>query len=184
MDVPIQHVIGTVALIALLIAGGLAYTAVTSYIEAEAAKRQLDQIAEYVALNLVELVSLVNYANFLNNKTMMKLINLPSDIGGKAYSITLINETTQGKGCYVQASLVVRKDVAVSSPIPLNSSQTQLRLATDDEGVLLVGWRRTDTIQYRGTVYGGTQDTVVWGWRKDDNTTWAGIGVEKFQGGG
>jgi len=176
-------VIGTIALIGLVIATGLAYTIITSYIEAEVTKQQLNQIAEHVALNLVKIANLVNFANFLNNATIMKVLRLPLDLGGKAYVIKLINETRQGRGCYVYVQLVVRKDVAASSPIPLNSTQAQLILITDGEGTLQIRGEKTNMIQYSSTIYGGAQDIVVWGWKKDESTTLAGIGVWKSGGG-
>jgi hypothetical protein len=179
MDVTIKHVIGTIALIGLIITAGLAYTIITSYIETDIIKQQLKQIAENVALNIVEIVNLVNFANVGSNATLMKVLGIPSDLGGKAYAVQLVNETSQGSGCYVYIYLVSRMDVAASSSIPLNSTQTQLVLATDSEGTLLV--RGNETIQYSGVVYGGAKDIVVWGW-KGTGATWTGIGLSKSTG--
>jgi hypothetical protein len=180
MDIPLKHVVGTVALIALVIAVGLSYTIITSYIEAEVARTQLEQIAEHVSLNLVEIVSLVNFANYTGN-TQMKIIKLPTDLGGKAYMIRLVNET--GQGCYVKAQLATRNDVTASSPVPINSSETQLRLITSEEGTLKVRGEELKEIYYSGMVYGGDHDIVVWGLKVSLNVTWAGIGLWKSSGG-
>jgi hypothetical protein len=181
MDVPLKHVIGTIALIGLVIAVGLSYTVLASYIEAEVARTQLEQIAEHVSLNLVEIVSLVNFANETGN-VQMKIISLPSDLGGKAYLVRLINET--GKGCFVQAELVTRNDVVASSIIPINSYETQLKLVTDGEnpGTLEVRGE-VKLIYYSGTVYGGDHDIVVWASKESFHETWAGIGLWESPGG-
>jgi len=185
MDVPLKHVIGTVALIGLVIAVGLAYTVITSYIEAEAARKQLEEITEFVSLNLVEIISLVNFANYTGN-IQMKIINLPADLGGKAYLIRLVNET--GQECQVQAQLVTRNDVSAKSPIPLSSSEAKIKLITDSEGTLKVGEGEIKQIFYSGTVYGGDHDIVVWAKKvysteEAEVSTWAGIGLWKTMGG-
>jgi len=151
-------------------------------------KQQLNQIVEYTALNLVEIVNLVKFANFSNNEPMMKVLNLPSDLGGKAYIIKLMNETIQGIcRCYVYAQLVVREDIAATSPILLNSTQTRLKLKTEGDArpltyPLQVRLGKEGIIQWSSTVYGGVQNIVVWGLTRDDDTIWAGIGVWKLQG--
>jgi len=184
MDIPLKHVVGTIALIGLVIAAGLSYTIITSYIETEVTKTQLNQIAENVALNLVEIINLVNFAKYSTTEAMMKILKLPSDLGGKAYTIQLVNETSQNQGYYVRTQLVTRKDITAKSPIPINSTQTRLLIITDGEGTLQVRGEETKIIQYsNGTVYGGTQDIAVWGIKIDINTTWAGIGAWKSLGG-
>jgi len=183
MDIPLKHVIGTIALIGLIIAAGLSYTIIISFIEADVNKKQLNQIAEHVALNLVEIISLVTFANYSDIYAQMKILKLPSDLGGKAYTIQLINETSQNQGYYVQTQLVTRKDITAKSPIPLNSTQTQLKLITNEDGTIPVRGEDTKIIQYSGTVYGGTHDVVVWGWKESLWTTRAGIGLWKSIGG-
>lgn len=182
MDIPLKHVIGTIALIGLVIAAGLSYTIITSYIETEVTKQQLNQIAENVALNLVEIITLVNFANYSGN-VQMKILELPSDLGGKAYTIQLINETIQNQGCYVQTQLATRKDITAKSIIPINSTQTQLELVTYSIEPLPVRGESTKEVYPSGMVYGGAQDIVVWGWKESLWTTWVGIGLWKSAGG-
>ena len=176
MDISLTHVIGTIALMGLLISTGLAYSIITSYVETEITKQQMDQIAEHVALNLVEIVNLVNFANFLNNATMMKTLKLPSDL---ACLITLVNETGQGRGYCVVAQIAGRNGVSGTAQIPINSTQSGLTFMVDSEGTLNVD---PGTVQYSGSVYSSTR-FVVWGWKKDDYTTWVGIGIYQPQGG-
>lgn len=145
MDILLKHVIGTVALIGLVIAAGLAYTIITSYIEADVRKQQLKQIAENVALNLVEITNLVNFENLFADKNVTKVVDLPTDLGGRAYVIQLVNGTSEGKGYYVYTYLLTRKDIDATSPIPLTTNQTQIVISCSE------------------TVYSGTGNIVVWG---------------------
>lgn len=180
MEVSISHIIGTVALVSLVVAAGFSYSTIGSYIEVEVKRKQLNQIAENVALNLVEIVNLVNFANFLNNQTMLKILNLPSDL---PYSIALVNETDQGRGYSVRAEILGRNDIVGQASIPLNSTMTQVLLAINSWGTLQVRGEDAKTVQYSDIVYSGAQEIVVWGWRRDSDTTFAGIGVLKSIGG-
>lgn len=180
MDIPLKHIVGTVALIGLVIAVGLSYTVITSYIEAEVTRKELEQITEHVSLNLVEIISLVNFANYTGN-IQMKIIKIPEDLGGKAYLVRLINEA--GQGCFVEAQLVTRNDIIARSPIPVNSTKTQLKLVTFEEGILQVRGESLKAIHYSGTVYGGAHDVVVWGKKENFNVTLAGLGLWKIFGG-
>ncbi len=52
VEVSIQHIIGTVALIGLVISSGLFYTVFTSYVQDSNRRKELEQISATVALNL------------------------------------------------------------------------------------------------------------------------------------
>ncbi len=145
MDVPIKHIIGTIALIGLVIAASLAYATITSYIETDVRRQQLKQIAEHVALNLVEIVNLVNFENLFVDENVTKSLSLPLDLGGHAYLIHLVDETDQSGGYYVDAYLLTRGDISAQSPIPLTTNQSHLVISCSE------------------TVYGGTANIVVWG---------------------
>jgi hypothetical protein len=180
MHVPLSHIIGTIAIIAVVIGATLAYTIITSYAEANVLKTQLTQIAENISLNLVEIISLTNFGNVFTNETMMKTLNLPTDLANRAYFIQLIADT---QGYYVQTELVVRTDITAKSPIPLNSTQTQLVIMTNGTDTLQVRGGDQGTIQCYPLIYGGRENIVVWGWKENSNTTRAGIGVWQPPGG-
>jgi hypothetical protein len=183
MDVPLKHVIGTVALIGLVIAISLSYTIITSYIEGDVARNKLNQIAEYVSLNLVEMISLTSFANTSDIYAQIKILNLPSDLAGKAYMIQLINATNKNQGCYVQTQLVTRKDLTAKAPIPINSTKTQVKIVTEMEGDLRVRGQTEKRVYPSGMVYGGSREIVVWGLKISLNTTNIGIGLWKSAGG-
>ncbi len=176
MDIPLKHLVGTISLIGLIIAAGFSYTVITSYIEAEVQRRQLHQVAEYVALNLVEVISLVNFSNYSSVEPVFKVLKLPRELGEKPYIIELLNETIEGRGCYVRARLAEGEGVAATSPIPVNHLEAGLMLKTAGEGVIPVMGGSGGVIQWSGLVYAGAGDLVVWG-LMDGSTQTAGIGI-------
>jgi hypothetical protein len=185
MDVPLKHVIGTLGLLGLVLAVGLSYQIIVSFVEANVMQTQLSQITENVSLNLVEIISLVDFGNFsrIGYLPMIKTIDLPADLGGKAYLIRLLpaKENDQSEGYYVQAEFVTGKELVARAPIPVNSTSTKLIVVTS-EGTLTVG---QGTLKYSGTIYAGNSNTVVWGYKnatyevatgKTETYTLVGIG--------
>ncbi|HJW65816.1 MAG TPA: hypothetical protein VJ507_03435 [Candidatus Bathyarchaeia archaeon] len=140
----------------MVIAVGLSYTIITSYIEADVKKQQLKQISEYVALNIVEIANLVNFET-LKESNMTRTLSLPTELNGNAYTIQLVDWTSQGRGYQVNASLLTR-NIYTTSPIPINSTQTHL------------------SISCSGKVYPGEGRTIiVWGSKTNVNEGVAGI---------
>lgn len=162
MQVSIQHVVGTTALIFLVISVGFYFYILSSYVQVDILKQQLGDAAEYVSLNLVEIVTLVNASN-QPYVIMVKAIEMPTDIGGRAYVVEIINQTDLGKGCYVHVYMLSRPDIEAESLIPLNATQSWIRLETNNK------------------VYSGrellNQTVVVWG-RQYGEVIEAGIGVQ------
>jgi hypothetical protein len=87
----IQHIIGTVSLIGLVISAGLFYAVFTSSVQDDNRKKVLAQISESVALNLEEMINLVKFSKY-SSDYLIKIIDLPTDVGGKAYQIQLVND--------------------------------------------------------------------------------------------
>jgi hypothetical protein len=162
---------GTVALIGLIVSVGLAYNIITDSLQTDIRKQQLQQVAENVAQNIVEIINLANFGN-LGNGTLTRVLDLPSDLSGKVYLIQIVNDTKQQNNCYIKTCLDTRRDVTATSLIPLQSSQSHVDLITSN-GTL--AGSRARVIQYNATIYGGRNDTVVWAWKGTD-ITWAGIG--------
>ncbi len=169
MHVPIQHIIGTVALIGLVITIGLSYQIITDYLQTDLRHQQLQQVAENVAINIVEIGNLANFGNSANG-TMTRTLDLPLDLSGNAYMIGIVNDTSQGI-CYVNASLVINPHLSAMSILPIQSDQSIIVLKTDETGTLT----GNQIVTYGPTIYGGAGQTVVWAW-KGSGATWAGIG--------
>lgn len=171
MDVILKHIIGTLALIGLVITVGLAYTTTASYVEAEAAKVQLKQISEHVSLNLVEVISLVSFANYPSKQ--IKGIDLPTDIGGKAYMVKLMVKEDK---CYVRAELATGI-VYTESLIPIKPNEN-VRFLTEMEFI-----QGENGEIYSGIIYGGNSNTFVWAELiRPDGEMVAGLGWKKTGG--
>jgi len=170
MDVPIAHIIGTAALIALVISVTLAYQIVVDYVETNVLKAQLKQIAEYVSMNLVNIITLTEFAygDVSTSTVMSKSLKLPKDISGKTYRVRLVNE---GGNCYVQAELITRTDLTAKSSIPLNSAKTRVIIVTGEIQL------PDDSITPSSVVYGGNPNIVVWCWKNSSSSMCAGIGL-------
>lgn len=176
MNVSISHLIGTVALMSLFITAGLSYAIITSYIESDVYKQQLQQISENVALNLVEMMNLIKFAKY-SSGYMIKAIDLPSDLGGRAYVVQLVNDTSQWG--HVHAFLSTQKGLSADSTIPFNSEAgTEIQLFTNATVQHIQAGIDNTTIACSGTVYGGNE-IVIWAqpiWNDENYSITIGIG--------
>ena len=200
MEVPLQHVVGTIALIALVAAAGISYQVFASYIEANVYKTQLGQIAESIASNLIEVISLADFGGTVTtNQTLIRTINLPTSLNERAYLVRVVNisEVGTGEKYYVQAELVTRKDIYARALIPV-SSNSNIILYTEgfaDYNIngtvtFLVRGGKGGLVRPFGSLYGGAsnfQDSyfVVWSWKyqTDPPIIYAGIGIWSSGGG-
>jgi hypothetical protein len=153
----------------LIVSVGLAYNIITDYLQTDIRKQQLQQVAENVALNLVEIINLANFGNSANG-TLTRVLDLPSDLAGKTYLVQIVNDTTQPNGCYIKTYLDTRPDITATSLIPLQANQPQVDLITSP-GTLL----GNQVVWHNATIYGGSSGIVVWAW-KGTGITWAGVG--------
>lgn len=148
----------------LIISVGYSYTLITSYMEGRILRGQLQQIAEYVALNLVEVMNLVKYTNRSVPEPTYKVLKIPKDLGGRAYIIELKNETVGGKGYYIRARLLVRGDIEAVSMIPINTTELRIELKAEGNGTIT---SRSGNIDWTSVIHGGYEpgvyETVVWG---------------------
>ena len=160
MNIPIQHIIGTAALIGLVVSAGLVYSIFTSAAETDVKKQQLSQISESVALNLVEMINLVTFANY-TYEPMIKIVDLPVDLGGSTYTIELVNGTNEGKGYFVRANLTSNQHITASSVLPSNSGENLRIYSSPKTSEISAGMDKTAVI-CSSVVY-GKSGTVIWG---------------------
>jgi len=86
----VSHVIGTMALISIMILVGVAFSAVGSNSRGEAIESQLGDVAEYVAS---ETMSLLSMLNMTQNTTLIKNVSIPVSVGGQGYTIRFETES-------------------------------------------------------------------------------------------
>ncbi len=170
VEVSIQHIIGTASLIGLVISAGLFYTIFTSFVQDTNREKKLGQISETVALNLVEMINLVKFSKFsTDDGYMIKIIDLPTEVGGRSYKIKLADEPN--RGTYVQAFLTTQQTISADSTLPYNSGNIPLKFNTTDTSIykINVGVENL-TVDCSGTVY-GKDGVVIWATLDWDNST-------------
>jgi hypothetical protein len=104
VSVTISHVIGTVTLIMVFIGVTMFYTLSYLSLQTEALTQQLQEAADYVSTNLVDLVSLCFISP--TDQLLIKSLEMPKNIGNNLYSLTLLITTdpiTQENVLMVQA---------------------------------------------------------------------------------
>ena len=162
VEVTIQHLIGTVALIGLVISAGLFYTIFTSFVQDDNRKKELGQISENVALNLEEMINLIKFSKY-SSDYMIKIIDLPTDVGGRSYQMQLVNDTNNdtNRGLYVHTFLTTQQTVSADSTIPYNSGDVPLKLNTTETIYNINVGVDNLKIACSGTIY-GKNGIVIW----------------------
>jgi hypothetical protein len=170
MDIPIAHIVGTAALIGLVISATLAYKTILGYVEAIILQAQLRQIAEYVSMNIVNLISLAEFAygNASTLTVMIKVLKLPTDLAGEAYLVKLVCEDGD---YYVQVELAMRSGLSTRLPINLSSTGTHVIFVTEEVQL------PDHNIKPSSVVYGGNPNAVVWCWKNGSDSMCVGVGV-------
>ncbi len=116
----------------LTISIGVSFSTVASFVQTDVNKKEMQQVASQVSLNLIEIATLTNSSGYAP-MTLVKTMALPSEVSGRAYFVELVNETSQGKGYAVKVSLVSQPSVNVESPLPFNSTSGQTIVVTSPQ---------------------------------------------------
>ncbi|MEM1556955.1 MAG: hypothetical protein QXD53_05525 [Candidatus Bathyarchaeia archaeon] len=170
VQVSTQHIIGTVALIGLAISLALAYQIVVNYIKDNVTKTLLSQTAEYVSMSISNIISLTDftYGILKEGVSVSKSLNLPENLGGKAYTIMLSGTG----GLHVLVEVPGRSDLYAKSPVPVNST-SNIQIVSDENFTLT-----EPTIKPQKYVYGGNPNVVVW-CEYRNNTLYIGLGLKE-----
>ncbi|MEM4733846.1 MAG: hypothetical protein QXD70_04890 [Candidatus Bathyarchaeia archaeon] len=158
VEVNIQHIIGTVALMSLIISTSLFYMIITSSLEEDLRKKELAQISEIVASNIEEMINLAKFAKYTTDY-MVKIIDLPIDLNGRAYQIQLIEDPQ--KGYYVHTFLTTQPTLNANATIPQNTGSIPIKLYTDTTVQHIVAGVDKLQIACSGIIY-GKNSTVIW----------------------
>jgi len=111
----ISYMICTGALIVLIFTVQVFYLYVVDNIWAEMAKRELQEITDYVSDTIANLYFLANSTN--TPVTLEKILNLPSAVSGSRFSLAILRDINNFAQ-RVQASLVGKTWLKVASWLP------------------------------------------------------------------
>ncbi len=106
------------------------------------------------------MINLVTFANY-TFEPMIRIIDLPVDLGGSTYTIELLNGTENGNGYVVRANLTSNQYVTASSILPLNSGENLRTYSSSTISEITAGMDSTAVV-CSSVVY-GKSGTVVWG---------------------
>jgi len=175
--VSIQHIIGTAALLVLVISLAYAYQIVVTSVQIGAIRVQTSQVAEYVAQSVSDIVSLTEFAYgaLKESGTVSKSLKLPPDLSGKPYLVRLEGE---GGSYYVVVEVSGMSSAYARSPIPLRDTTAVVRIVASEN------FNLSDArVKPKPYVYGGNPKAVVWcekAWLEDQGyVILVGLGVRE-----
>jgi hypothetical protein len=186
VQISIQHIIGTVALIGVVVSAGLFYNIFTSFVQDDNRQKELGQISENVAMNIAEMINIVKFETFSSNygNYTVKIIDLPTEVGGQPYKIQLVNVSGQMQ---VHSFLSNRESISANSTIPFNSGGSSIVLNTTSAVYNIKTGIDLVKIACSGIVY-GKNGTAIWAhpvWERETgnspSTVTVGIGWVEAQ---
>lgn len=136
MPAVISHIIGTVALLSMMLVMANIFTAFGGFVTNKAYEVELDETASYVANNINQLIGV---ANFSNGGYLLKDLDLPDDIGKFAYRISI-----EGPPPPLSLGTTIINNPATTNPINNGWIKTQFGFESDNQhaegGIFPSGW--------------------------------------------
>ncbi len=166
VSVTISHVIGTITLLMVFTAVTMFYTMSYFSLQTETLAQQLQEAADYVSANLVDLVSLCHISP--TDQLLIESLEMPENIGTYIYSVTITEQTnliTQEKLLMVRAFFASRPSIYRESLLPWSTVKIWNGTEIDDP-----------KLQPSLYISSGTQNVVAWALKQGEETT-VGLGV-------
>ncbi|RLI27723.1 hypothetical protein DRO58_03685 [Candidatus Bathyarchaeota archaeon] len=157
--------IGTMALLLTSLFVVTSFVLLGTMTQMDLVKPQLREVAEYVASNIVDLVTLADQTDVANLILVKKLI-IPASVGERGYRIELSDGS-------VIVYLGTLQTVRAETPINLNTSS---EVIINGEIVGVNGLN--ELVEVKGTLFSGSGYPLVW-CVKEDGTIYVGLGVLK-----
>ena len=164
--------IGTIALIGLFISVGMTYNIYFNDMKDQAAKAQLQVVADRVSSLIIDVCSLGSTTQ--TGQLLVKTLEVPAEISQSSYNITLVKtHTVTGESvCAVLVKLTWRPDIYSESQLFWNSQENMTRISDK----LPVGFS-SSVFQAKYSVVSGVSTPVVWYAKNGANVT-IGLGVK------
>jgi len=181
-SVIIPHIFGTVAIVTMFFIVGTYYDGFFTTLHSEAYRAQLGQVADYVASNMIDLVTLIQLTE--EDQFLVKDIEPTTFIGEKVYNISIIT-MFPSYGDTEVIRVVTRIDAlnlySVSDlPWSLNANiqiYTNQTIVNPYEGVLtLSSHLLSDAVVARAAQIDGAASMVIWS-SKSGGVITIGLGV-------
>jgi hypothetical protein len=158
----ISHLIGTTMLLLVMLTISFFFITFGTVIGIKAAESELNEVAEYLASNIVDLASLANAS--LSNVLLVD-ISFPYEVNGYGYAINITKETNS----YIIITRIDYLNIEGKAILPWNTSQT-IKIASSDPGI--------NGIEYKNGLYSGMEKAVIW-CKKNGEEIYIGLGIRK-----
>ena len=180
---PISHMIGTMALLLTSLFVVTSFVLLGTMTQMDLVKPQLREVAEYVASNIVDLVTLADQTDVANLILVKKLI-IPASVGERGYRIELSLSDSS-----VIVYLGTLQTVRAETPINLNASGevSEVIIINDpNDGIidevnglneLVASLNVTIRGNHSSPLFSGSEYPLVW-CVKENGKIYVGLGVK------
>lgn len=167
VSVSISHILGTITLVLVFVGVTMFYTMTYFSLQDRTLSRQLQEAADYVSANLIDLVSLAQIS--ATDQFLVKSVSLPQNIGSDFFIITISEEKNevQQKQLLVKAFFSSRPTIQMESVLPWMTIGT---------------WNETlpvnNNLGLTPKVFlsSSTSNPAVWVWKQNSTIT-TGLGI-------
>ena len=166
MSESISSIMLTSALFLLMFSLLASFLIVTNNVTSEYEKVRFNDIANYIARNLVDVTTL-SYESSYGSISLGIVLHIPTEVNNKGYSISIINES----GIY-EVLVVSDTNSFVYGKAPLWAT-TGIQIQFNGP-VTIPSLNRT--VYCKSKIYSGTEKIVVWATKQNGKIT-AGIGT-------
>lgn len=178
----IPHIIGTTAIITMFFVVGTYYNGFYTGLHSEAYRAQLGQAADYIASNIVELVTLSHLAE--DDMFLIKTLEIPTFIGERVYNTSLIQRAEKEVGQeFISVYLSIEKlYIGASSELLWSINPNIQRYVNQSiqhpENLSITNHLLSDAAVSRSIITDSPAAIVVWCSKVDDVIVF-GLGVEE-----
>ena len=157
----VSHLIGTTMLLVIMLVVSYYFTNFGTIIGVKAVEKELNEVAEYIASNIIDMVSL---ANASLSDTLLLEIDFPYEINGYGYSINITKESDH----YIVITRTEHTSIVEGKAILPFSSQ--IIYSSLNPGI--------NGIEGKNGLYSGTRKALIW-CKKVGTEIYFGFGVRE-----
>ena len=172
VSVVLSHVIGTVSLL-LIFVSVVTYASLTySILGSQVVDYNLQKISEHVVSETINMVSLCSISS--DDEILVKVLEVPKDIGGNQYTISMANS---GDGLAITSNQISSNNILGVAPLPWSHGRSVVPFNGTDPGI------NKARVIPKLSVGSSAKGLVLWCVKKSGVLTF-GLGVKNATQGG
>ena len=165
MSSSIPHVVGTLALLICSIFVVTSFILLGLAVQIDLVKPQLQEVAEYVASTLVDLITLANQTD-AQPLLLVKELKIPSSVAERGFTVTLVDKNGD---LYVDVYLTFLTTVSAEAPINVRTAHEVIVRKPPQPPKGFPG--------NLSMLYSGLEHPVVWCFKDENGVIYIGLGV-------